>query len=605
VKKSGAWIVSLIALSWLATACKEEQLSGPGFICDVTNPVRDLTIDPPSSVLLVRSPARPADVLQLKAVATNRLDQPRTDVPISFSSSDVTVATVDSLGLVHALKPGSVTIKASTCGKTATSRITVVGAVVTVQVATTATNAVAGDTIVATARAIGQNGQQLSDVKFSFSASPAGLASVKATSDSTAIVTTLAPGTATITAVGESATGSAAIVILPKAFLSAATSAGGIDAGAGYTCGLITLGRGYCWGSNSQAQLASRSDSVCFGELLPGQDSLQATAQPCSLLPLRVSQTLSFTSVSAGDSTACGLASTGSVYCWGYNADGEIGNGSTGNRSTPTLVTSALTFTSLTAGGSHTCALAAGGAAYCWGQDSLGQLGDARRAKSTTPIPVSGGGGPAIFASISAGKNHTCALFTSGTAFCWGNNDSGQVGNGTFSISETPAPVSQPVAFTSISAGRDHTCALAANGAAYCWGSNFLGQLGNPNVGTSPTPVQVVGGQTFVAISSGGAHTCALTGAGAVFCWGSNADLQLGRGPFTGGDVPGTTPVQVGQGERPAGVTFTSVSAGATHTCGVGSDGAAYCWGSNIRGALGNTLQAAFRGFPQRVATPQ
>lgn len=171
-------------------------------------------------------------------------------------------------------------------------------------------------------------------------------------------------------------------------------------------------------------------------------------------------------------------------------------------------------------------------------------------------------------------------------------------------VSETPAPVSQPAGLTAISAGGNHTCALTFGGAAYCWGSNAVGQLGNAG-GSSLVPVAVDGGQAFVRISSGADHTCALTIGGAVFCWGSNHDLQLGRGPFTGGAGPGATPVQIGQGERPAGVTFTSVSAGASHSCGVGSDGAAYCWGSNIRGALGNTLQAAFRGFPQRVATPQ
>jgi len=126
--------------------------------------------------------------------------------------------------------------------------------------------------------------------------------------------------------------------------------------------------------------------------------------------------------------------------------------------------------------------------------------------------------------------------------------------------------------------------------------------------------VAVAGGLTFSRISAstgtqfklvGHGHTCGLTTTGAVFCWGDDSDLQLGRGQFTGGNGIGTTPVQVAQGERAGGVTFTSVSAGSRHSCAVGSDGNAYCWGSNVLGALGNQLQAAFRGQPQKVATPR
>lgn len=612
MKKTVVLAVSAIALSLLAAACKEDVLSGPGFVCDVTNPVRDLSLGPANGVVLVRSPARETDTLQLHVLATNRNGDARFDVPITFSSSDSTVATVDSVGVVHALKPGTVTVKASTCGKTATTQVTVVSAIVTVQIKADTLTIVVGDSVLVTAWAIGQTGDTLSDVKFTFAVSPSGSATVKTASDSTtAYVFATTAGTLTVTATGEGSKASVVITVLPRSFLSGSAIAGTIDAGGSFTCGLISTGRGYCWGLNDHSQLGAVTDSVCFSNTDTRTDTLEnapATAvKPCSLLPLRLAPTVAFTTISAGDSSACGLATTGRAYCWGTNIHGELGNGSLGLRGIATLVTSALNFTSISIGGGHACAIAVGGAAYCWGQDSSGQLGDARLINSTTPIPVSGGGGPAIFSTISAGGRHTCALQGDGTALCWGNNDSSQLGVGsTGGLTDTPAQVATGTRFTSISAGRFHTCALTAGGAAFCWGLNTSGQLGTGGIGgQSPVPVAVAGGLSFTRISAGYSHTCGLATGGAVYCWGENGDLQLGRGPFTGSGGADGTPVQVTGGGLPGGVSFTTVTAGAQHSCGVGSDGFAYCWGSNVFGALGNTLQAAFRGFPQRVSTPQ
>jgi alpha-tubulin suppressor-like RCC1 family protein len=248
---------------------------------------------------------------------------------------------------------------------------------------------------------------------------------------------------------------------------------------------------------------------------------------------------------------------------------------------------------------------------------------------STTPIPVSGGNFQASFASISAGFRHTCALNTSGVAFCWGNNEYGQLGNGVVggpgSFTDTPVAVQTALRFQSLSSGGDHTCGVTTTGAAACWGNNASGQLGRGTIGGAfAVPDVASGGLTFARISASsgsstinpesplflpykvaGGHTCGLTTGEAIYCWGDNRDLQLGRGPTSGSNVASATPLQVTGGALPAGVTFKSVTTGVRQGCGVGSDGAAYCWGSNIYGALGNSLQAAFRGFPQRVSTPR
>ena len=612
--------LTLIVLSLAATlaACDEETVTGPGFVCDVTNPVRDIFLGPSGATVLVHSPAQPGDTVQLVATATNRFGTERTDVRIDFSSSDETVATVDTLGIVHAKGPGTATIKASSCGESSSVTITVIASVASITVTPASDTIISGDTAIVVARAFGPDNARVPNVEFIFSA-PSTSVTVVQTSDTTAKVTATTPGAYSIQARGEGATGTSSLLVLARVFLAGSASVNTIDVGDAYGCGIITLGQGFCWGMNNHGQVGAQTDSTCFNDIGPTvgtvNDSIVATTFPCSLVPVRVSQTVDFTTISAGDSTACGISVAGRAYCWGFGLYGQTGNGQTGDLAAPTLVTGALTFTSISVGGNHACGIASGGVAYCWGDDRFGQLGDSRVVLSTTPIPVSGGGGPAVLSSISAGYQHTCGLLNDGTALCWGRNNFGQLGNSSTSSSDTPVQVSTGAKFTSISAGGDHTCGITTGGTALCWGSNIVGQLGIGSSGDASTvPVAVAGGLTFSRISAsngtqfkpvGFGHTCGLTTTGAVFCWGDDADLQLGRGQFTGGNGIGTTPVQVAQGERAAGVTFTSVSTGSRHSCAVGSDGNAYCWGSNVLGALGNQLQAAFRGQPQKVATPK
>lgn len=614
-----------LGLAALLSACDGDSLSGPGFVCDVTNPVSDILLNPSSATLLVHSPAISGDTVQIAAVTTNRAGGVRTDVPIRFTSSDTTVATVDSLGVVHGRTTGTVKITAASCDKKSSVQVTVISSVARVAISPLSDTVIVGDTAVVVARAFAPDGSQVSKVRFAFGSSNPGITIVQ-NSDSTAKVTGSSAGSATITAVGEGTSGTSSLLILARAFLAGNASTNTIEVGDAFACGLITLGHGFCWGQNNHGQIAAKTDSTCFPGTDPGaivNDSLKTTAVPCSLLPLRISQAIDFTTISAGDSTGCAISVAGRAYCWGTGLHGENGNGTTADKSQPTLVTSGLIFTSISVGGQHTCALATGGTAYCWGDDSKGQLGDARLVSSTTPIPVSGGGGPGVFSSISAGFRHSCAIASDGTGFCWGSNDFGQLGDGSNVTRDTPVQVAGGLKFTAISAGGDHTCGIATSGAAFCWGSNIDGQGGRGTSGdVSFVPVAVAGGLTFTRISastgtravgtngvpfkpSGLGHTCALTSAGAAFCWGDDRDLQLGQGPFSGAGGIATVPVQVAQGERAGGVTFTGISVGSRHSCAVGSDGAAYCWGSNVMGALGNTLQAAFRGLPQKVATPQ
>lgn len=595
--------------------CSTDSGTQPQAVCDVTNPVSRISVVPSSATVYFRLPVRSTDTLLLTPTAYNRFGGARTDVRFAYSSSDTSVAVVSPTGVLYIVGAGTTSVHITACGQSASAEVTAVPAVATVAVRPTPDTLVAGDSIMLTARAIGHDGAPMSDVVFSWADPPAELVVVRPVSDSTAWVRANGAGLASVTARGEGAGDSASVLVLPRVFLSgAAASAPGLDAGSDYTCGIISLGRAYCWGVDDEGQLGAGADSSCFGDTRSQIDTTSehnSVTKKCSLLPQRFASSLSFTTVSAGDMSACGIASTGLAYCWGRNDFGQLGNGLTGSGATPKLVTGAQVFVSITVGGSHACGLTAGGSAYCWGSDEHGELGDGRTINSSTPIPViidQAGGGPATFTSLSAGFRHTCGVASDGTSYCWGDNTSGEIGTatsescpGAAQCSSIPVAVAAPsgVRFTAVSAGADHTCAITSGGSAYCWGSDSKGQLGDGTIGGArSTPAIVTGGNSFSQITAGTRYTCALQGT-AAYCWGDGGDLQLGRGPFSGGDGASANPAAVVGGHG-----FKRISAGSRHTCAVGTDGKAYCWGSNVFGALGNTLQAAYRGTPQVVATP-
>src|SRR5664280_898362 len=231
-------------------------------------------------------------------------------------------------------------------------------------------------------------------------------------------------------------------------------------------------------------------------------------------------------------------------------------------------------------GDGHTCALAPSGQAYCWGQNTNGQLGDNTTTDRSTPVAVQQGA--VIFTSIAAGYQRTCGLTSAGQTHCWGYNGNAQLGDNTTTNRLTPVAVQQgAVTFTSITAGGWHTCGLTSEGAAYCWGYNGYGQVGDNATTQRSTPVAVQqGAVTFTSITASSYYTCGLTSAGAAWCWGANWYGQLGDNSTT----QRSTPVAVQQGA----VTFTSITASSYYTCGLTSAGAAWCWGANWYGQLGD-----------------
>jgi alpha-tubulin suppressor-like RCC1 family protein len=303
--------------------------------------------------------------------------------------------------------------------------------------------------------------------------------------------------------------------------------------------------------------------------------------------------------ITAGYEFTCALDSAGAAYCWGNNQYGQLGNAATLNSNVPVAVDAAAlpagqTITQISAGVVHTCALDSAGTAYCWGWNAYGQLGDGRTTDSSVPVAVAGPLPGANLSQITAGAYVTCALDAAGAAFCWGYNVYGELGDGANSNADVPVAVDTSgvlagKTLTQINASWYHACAVDTAGAVFCWGRNSYGQLGNASSADSNVPVAVdasgaLAGKDLTQVTTGAYDSCGLDAAGSAYCWGYDAYGELGDGSTTSSSVP----VAVDTGGLLAGKVLTQIDAGVWHTCALDSAGAAYCWGGNASGELGD-----------------
>lgn len=309
----------------------------------------------------------------------------------------------------------------------------------------------------------------------------------------------------------------------------------------------VTVGR--LWNKHGiavggrHACLLSDGGPACWGDnasgQLTGSGTLDTIARPVVGAPALVSLT-------AGDAHTCGLTSAGVAWCWGKNSSGQLGRSSTtASEPVPVAVSGPVTFSALVAGGDHTCGIAiADSTAWCWGSNSSGEVGDSTSTARNVPTPVFGG---LKFRQIAAGYDHTCGLAVgaNGTAYCWGDNSNGQAGTGSLlpGAIKAPAVVSMD-SIETIKAGTDFTCALVRMPTGdlnvWCWGQGYLGRLGDAAVSLSnhPSPVAIpnVGAATAGGLILGTANACALS-TFFWYCWGDNADHQF-SGSLNGVTVP-------------------------------------------------------------------
>ena len=355
-----------------------------------------------------------------------------------------------------------------------------------------------------------------------------------------------------------------------------------LNAGLFHSCAVTSAGAAFCWGLSVNFSLGDGgSGSGAAPRAVTGFGSGTA-------------------GVSVGNRGGCGLTSGGQVRCWGDGRYG-LGDGTTNTAATAVQVTglaSGVTaiesggddaFPSADASSSFHCASLLTGGVRCWGSNGDGQLGDGTNANRSSPVGVLGLDG--TVRALSVGGLHACALTEAGKAYCWGSNTHGQLGNGQVTRAVRPTAV---VGFASavnvLSAGASQTCALTASGGAKCWGDNAFGQLGDGTTTLRTTPADVVGIATgSTAIDVSGAHGCAVV-SGGIRCWGS---ALLGNNTTT----PSTVPVTVSGVASPTAVT---VDRGIS--CAISATQGVYCWGSNIQGRVGDGCSGSCdRLVPTRV----
>ena len=355
-----------------------------------------------------------------------------------------------------------------------------------------------------------------------------------------------------------------------------------------------------------------------------------AAPEPDPALTITPAAALAFRQINA----SCGVTTDNLAYCWGDNTSGQVGDGTTGIPETPylrpTRVVGGLSFRQISPASGNTCAvttadqvycwgyswvdeqshptpeplpggirfqrLALGGGpcglgvddrAYCWGWNAYGQVGDRTNIDRAGPVAVAD---DRRFRQISATGLHSCAINFEGVLFCWGWNESGELGDGTRINRRRPTRVQAgELRFRQVSTGYQYTCAVTTTDVAYCWGLNEYAKLGNGTWHLSiDTPrSKVKGGIRFRSVDAGNWHTCGIATNGAAYCWGQLSGISSTRFPVP---VPG-------------GLVFRQLNANGEHTCGVTTAYVGYCWGLNFGGQLGDGT-TTYRATPVPVASP-
>lgn len=402
--------------------------------------------------------------------------------------------------------------------------------------------------------------------------------------------------------------------------VSGLTGVTGMSSGVDFACATLNTGGARCWGTNGHGQLgdgsltdrptavsvsglfnsaaivagydttcARGSDQsiTCWGNNRQGQLGIGSIGLERSATALEVYGLATATTVDSGGQHVCATLNDQTARCWGSNQYGQMGDGSTTDRSAPVTVSGLSTVQAVATGRSHACARLGDGSVRCWGRNGEGALGNGTNIDNSTPVAATG-----LFSisGIATGAYHSCAVRTDGRVFCWGRNSSYQIGDGSWQNRLTPVQVPGITTATQVVAGEEHTCALLADRTVLCWGYNSMGQVGNDTVSIAYTPIAVSGINDVIWITTGDFHTCAMRANRDLYCWGAN-----GYGQVSGVEhMPSNTvmtPLLV------AGIPETAlVDAGADHTCMLAyvNNYPAYCWGKN---QLGQTAAGNFNTY--------
>ncbi|MGZ8414322.1 MAG: Ig-like domain-containing protein [Gemmatirosa sp.] len=572
----------------------------PGNAPPVLAPVATVAMTPASGSVFV------GRTMQLAASTRDAAGTTLTGRTITWTSSADSIARVDANGLVTGAAVGSATITATSEGRTATASIAVQQVPVASVVVTPATsNLRVGDTLRLAAVTRDSAGAALAGRQVRWSTSSPNVVTIDSLSG---LLRAAGQGSATITATSEGRSGTATVAvaapIVPVATVNVNAALDTLEAWdvVPLTATLrdassnVLANRVVRWTSSNPAVATVDSATGLLTGIDRGTVTVTATSEGRTGTATRV-VVIKYRSITAGTEHACDIASGGIVWCWGRNGIqlrvGMTQNGPDTYSNVPFRLNTDVRFTQISTFGTTTCGIARDGKAYCWGYNGWGNLGNGTSsAPSATPVPVSGGH---TFKAISLGAQHNCGVTTENRVYCWGFNQSSEFGNGNSASSNVPVAAASGMSFANVSAGNDVTCGLTTGGQGWCWGHNGSGQLGDGLRVTSGntytrTPSEIVGGLTFRSLHASQSYTCGLTTGGQGYCWGSGGQRF---GSNFSGEI--STPRAI------PGYTWKQLSAGARQACGITTADEIYCWGSNGSGQLGNAIGANGSSTPVRA----
>jgi alpha-tubulin suppressor-like RCC1 family protein len=333
-----------------------------------------------------------------------------------------------------------------------------------------------------------------------------------------------------------------------------------IESGWYHTCAIDNEDRLWCWGRN------------LYGQLGIGTDATEMD------LPAMVDTDATFIEINAGAEHTCAIDSNNDMWCWGSGLFGQLGITSFNIQSSnvPVKVETDKKFQKVAGGQNHNCAIELNGEVWCWGTNANAQLGNNDTADSSTLVKILNNNS---FSRLSAGSLHTCAIDDASRLWCWGWNNFGQLGTNDSTNYYVPTMVDSTVLFNEIECGSGHNCAIDATGYAWCWGEHSKGRLGLSVWSGNEVlaPEKVDSNSIFVSISAANSHTCAIDDGGQLWCWGNEFNGRLGIGP---------TSAVVGPQAVSSTEQFVKITTGQEFTCGL-TDTFGYCWGKNDKAQLG------------------
>lgn len=359
--------------------------------------------------------------------------------------------------------------------------------------------------------------------------------------------------------------------------VSSAAALNRIAAGHDYTMAIKSSGTLFGWGLNDRGQLG---DSTAVSKSTPTQETTAASNWAI------IAASIQFNA--AGLNHTAAIKRDGSLFAWGDNSFGQVGDGTSGNqRSAPTQeILAATNWVAVAAGENHTIAIRSDGTLWAWGRNNAGQLGDSTVTNRATPMQI---GSATTWMAVAAGGDHTLALRSDGTLWAWGDNNFGQVGDGTSANQRlSPVQIGSDTTWTAVAAGANHSVALQSDGTVWTWGLGTSGRLGHGNETSRLSPMRVAfaPANAWSSIAAGTAHTVAIRSDGTLWAWGDNTDGQIGDN--TSANFR-TLPTQE-QSATPT--TWVQAAAGLRHTVAVKTDGTLWAWGDNGSGELGDGTAA-------------